>query len=287
MRLSFSIGARANALFFHTLVWQLSLRTAMGARSIFLHDFSMDRIRIETAHNVVIEHRLASVGERIGAYMIDGSIQIAYLLVAALLIGATADTNDDVAWIVALVMAPPFLFYHLWMEQFFNGRSFGKMALRIKVVRLDGSEVGFGAYFLRWLFRLVDISLFSGGVAILSILLGGKGQRIGDLIAGTTVVRSEHVEAEPQRPFETVQTADYQLQLPEVALLNDDDIQVLKEVMRFVEVNRTQHAIDVAYRTKEALEQKMGIRSELKARAFFETVLRDYTYFHGSIDETW
>jgi hypothetical protein len=166
------------------------------------------------------------------------------------------------------------------MEYFFNGQSPGKKMRKIKVVRLDGSSATLGNYLLRWIFRLVDIFLAQGGVAILTILINGKGQRLGDLAAGTTVIKLQSKTS----LYDTVLMPlpeGYQGLYPQVKQLNDNQIALVKEVLQVtfanpdVELkNKLQNHI------KTALEKKMGIISNEESRTFLDTVLKDYTFFN-------
>ena len=69
-----------------------------------------------------------------------------------------------------------------------NGQSIGKKILNIKVVKLNGAQATLGGYLLRWILWPLD-TFFYGGIAILCITIGGKGQRLGDITAGTTVIK--------------------------------------------------------------------------------------------------
>ena len=245
-----------------------------------------NRISIETAQNVIIEHHLANLGERIVAYLVDGLIQTAYIILVVLIFTFVEPKEEELIWTMVVLLAIPFTFYHLAMEAFFHGQSVGKMVMKIRVVKMDGSEVSVVSYFLRWLLRLVDIAAFSGAVAIISIIAGGKGQRIGDIVAGTTVV-STKPRSTMADTFPTAVDENYDLKFPEVALLTDEDINTIKDVMFFVQKNQTEHAVNMAYRTKQALEEKMGISSDMMAKPFFEKLLKDYAYYHTSLDGEW
>lgn len=238
----------------------------------------MSTINIGTSQNVYIEHNLAGLGARIGAFIIDVLIMIAYAIVAYLIFGAGLKMESSIGWLIVYV---PLAFYHLLSEILWNGQSLGKRTTKIKVVRLDGAEPTVANYFLRWLLRVVDISLFSGGVAIVSIIVTERGQRLGDLVAGTTVVSTE-VKRENFEMFAEVDE-NYQIQFPEVAVLSEEDIILIRDVMKHVQNVRSTKAIDLAYKTKIELEKKMDIKSELKASDFFAQILTDYTAHHARL----
>ncbi|MDX1627762.1 MAG: RDD family protein, partial [Fulvivirga sp.] len=147
----------------------------------------MQNVNIRTAQNVGIQYELAGLGNRIAAFVIDAVILFFYLIVVMWMI---SQIQLNSIWIL-FGFYLPVLFYHLICEVFFNGQSIGKKQMKIKVVQLDGSSPTFGAYILRWILRLVDISTFSGAIAVVTISMSKHGQRLGDMAAGTTVVKVE------------------------------------------------------------------------------------------------
>src|SRR3712207_5165916 len=81
----------------------------------------------------------------------------------------------------------PALCYSFLMEVFNHGQSVGKMVMRIRVVKKDGTTPGLGDFFMRWLLQIVDMGF--SGIGLLVMLLTQNTQRIGDLAAGTLVIR--------------------------------------------------------------------------------------------------
>ena len=153
-------------------------------------------VNITTAQNVQIEYEAASVGDRILATIIDNVILVAYIGGLAYLyfgvfeLGDLFDNRDILSTIFSIIIILTFViaaFYHLIFEILYNGQSPGKRAMKTKVVRLDGTEVSIGSYIIRWLFRLIDLQLY-GLIAIILISAGKKGQRLGDIVAGTAVI---------------------------------------------------------------------------------------------------
>ncbi len=92
-----------------------------------------------------------------------------------------------VAYFVILFL--PLFFYHLLCETYLNGQSFGKKIMKMRVVKLDGTQAGIGSYFLRWILAPIDIYFTYGSVGLVTMIVNGKGQRLGDLAAHTTVVK--------------------------------------------------------------------------------------------------
>lgn len=238
----------------------------------------MDQFSIQTTQNVEINYQVASVGDRIVASLIDGAILFLYLFVTVMLFGTTGFL--DKAPILLAVLMAPVLFYSMLCETFLKGQSFGKIAMKIKVVRLDGNELTFGSIFIRWIFRLVDFQLTSGVCALLTVIIGGKGQRLGDLAAGTTVLKLDAKGRIEDTGFLEI-PGDYEPKYPEVAKLNDDDIRVIKEVLAAVKESGFKVEMNpYLYKANDLVCDKMGVAHDMAPYKFLQTVLYDYNYYH-------
>lgn len=242
----------------------------------------MQTVRITTAQNVEIEYAVASIGDRILAAFIDYGILLGYLIGAIILWSfLPGGGSNRVALLVVLYL--PFFFYDLLCEIFLDGQSLGKKQMKIKVIKMDGSSPDIGSYLLRWLLRVVDISLSSGGVAMLTILLNGKGQRLGDIAAGTTVIKLKEDVGLQDTIFTRITDA-YQPVFAQAAELNDQDMAIVKEVLNTgLEVESIEVGNNLEMKAKNVLEERMRIKSDLPPRAFLSTVLRDYNYFKGKL----
>jgi hypothetical protein len=165
----------------------------------------------------------------------------------------------------------PIVVYDLLSEWLLNGRSIGKIALGIRVVMLDGSQPGLGAYLIRWLFRIIESGAFIGGIVpVITIAVNGKGQRLGDMAAGTTVVKLKPAVSLDEvllRPFDE----SYVVQFPEVRLLSDRDIGIVREALRIGDEG-------ILIRTADKIKDVTGINSQLTNRVFLETVVSDYQF---------
>lgn len=158
----------------------------------------MRTVEVITPQNVAINYKLASLGARILAYLIDSLLITAfYIVLFFLLFIPFVEMITDIG-LIFLFLPIIFIstFYHLLMEQFNKGQSLGKAAMRIRVISENGSSPDFMQLFMRWLLRLVDMSLSSGAIAVLTIAITDKGQRVGDILGRTIVIdlrRSETI----------------------------------------------------------------------------------------------
>ena len=247
----------------------------------------MATIRVHTAQNVTLEYEVASLGDRLVAAIIDNLILGAWLIACALIVfnvlkmGRGEAGNITAVVVLGVLVGIPYVFYNLICEVFFNGQSIGKKARDIRVMRLDGTAPRLGDYLLRWLLRIVDTGLpvVGGFVAMLTILLNGKGQRLGDLAAGTTVIKLRRLAS--QNAALPVLPEGYQVVFPQAALLADHDLALVRQLVQQAAV-RKDHALlnEVANKVKALT----GIQTALPDESFLQTVLRDHAYLatHGS-----
>jgi hypothetical protein len=175
----------------------------------------------------------------------------------------------------------PIFFYDLICESLWQGKTIGKYFMKIRVLRVDGTEPTFVHYFLRWIFRPIEIWICTGGIAAISIFINGKGQRIGDLAAGTSVV-SLRDEVKLSDTLLTGYPENYQPEFIEVNNLNDNDIKILKDILKANKLpDIPSVVIDANYKAKSIIEAKMGIKSEKQPLDFINKVIYDYNYYNS------
>ncbi len=174
-----------------------------------------------------------------------------------------------------LLLGLPIFFYNLLFEVLMNGQSPGKYINKIRVVKIDGSKPTFGSYILRWMLRLIDISLASGSVALLTILLNGKGQRLGDIAAGTTVI-TEKKRITIQDTLVTDIPLDYKPTFPQVTMLSDTDIQTIKGLYRSAK-RKGNH--DIIIKLHNKIVGITDIKTGLKPLEFVDIIIKDYNYY--------
>lgn len=234
----------------------------------------MDNFQIETAQNISITQNVAGLGERILAYLIDGLIMIAYVVTMIFILSAM-EVSPGQEWVFMMLLGLPMFLYFLLWEIFWNGRTPGKAAMEIRVVKLDGTKPALSNFLIRWLLRVVDITLSSGSVAVVTILINGKGQRLGDLAAGTTVI-SEKAKTGLNHIIGYDLPENYRPVYSQVTLLSDKDVREIRDLYR-------ESLLKGNYRVISSLSSKvselLGVVPESNASEFIKTVLRDYNYY--------
>ena len=235
----------------------------------------MSSIKITTSQNIDIEYELASLGERIAGAILDDLIKYAYIFLLVVMSVYThfADTLEAVYIIIIFL---PYCFYTLASEIFMNGQTLGKRILNIRVVSLDGGQATTGQYVIRWLFMPIDFYFTFYSCAVLTVAFSTRHQRLGDMIAGTIVIKTTPRVSFQQTVFvPPVQIPDYTVTFPEVVNLTDQEIQLVKEVILMVRTNGN-HAI--ASQAAEKIKQTINVQSSLDPMSFLHTLLADYNY---------
>lgn len=144
-----------------------------------------------TGEAVVLELRLAKLASRTLAILIDFAIQFTALFIFSFLAGALGLVLDTAALEAISLTGTVIVLvgYFVAMETLTRGRTVGKIALGLRVVRDDGGPIRFRHALARGLATLVDFYLLLGSVAMITSLASSRGKRVGDLLAGTVVVR--------------------------------------------------------------------------------------------------
>lgn len=243
----------------------------------------MAELQINTTQNVNISFTAASVGERILAYGIDMLIKIAYVVVIyqilfrVLALDRLLSGMDQWSQIaVGLVFFFPFMFYTLLFESLLEGQTPGKRVLKIKVVKIDGYQASFPDYLIRWFLRIVDINMMGGVIALVSIIISDKSQRLGDMTAGTSVISLKDKVTIDHTILENLQEG-YQPVYPTVIRLSDNDVRIIKET--FLSAKRSGDRA-VMFKLKAKIEEVIQVKAgEPDVNSFVNRVLKDYNYF--------
>lgn len=150
-----------------------------------------DQSPIVTGDAVVLELRLAKLASRSLALAIDVALQLGLVIAGTLaLAGVVSFVDDALAAAIGLVFYIAVVIgYPVAFETATRGRTLGKMALGLRVVREDGGPIRFRHAFVRGLLGVVEIWLTVGSVALIASLASAKGKRLGDYLAGTVAVR--------------------------------------------------------------------------------------------------
>ncbi len=237
----------------------------------------MRTIEITTTQNVTIEYELASFRDRFFAFFIDFWI-LNFSILLLYLFWIWIGGFETINYFLYLVMLPIYLFYSPASEIWMNGQSLGKKAIGIKVAKLNGKQPVISDYLIRWAFRLIDIWFSSGTIAAVLVNSTVRGQRLGDMLANTTVIKvrsSLNIEIADVLRINTRE--NYEPQFPQVRNLNESDMLLIKAVIeRTKKYNNTAHkeALDMLV---QKMREVLNITEIPKDKiAFLKTLLNDY-----------
>ena len=161
-------------------------------------------VEIATGESVVLRYELAGLGSRFFALFIDLTIQVAVLTVAVVLLvwllpahpAATLGKYGRAILTGSFIFAIFLLFfgYFIAFEWLWEGRTPGKRALGLRVVRDGGFPLDFTSALIRNLVRIVEAGLGFYAISAVATLLSPRNRRLGDMAAGTLVVRDRRYE---------------------------------------------------------------------------------------------
>ena len=242
----------------------------------------MDSIKISTTQNVELEYEAAGLGYRLLATVLDSIFIGVYIGIVALCFGLAGwlnasfiDENQFLLMTLLIILGLPILLYHFLSETFMNGQSLGKRIMGIKVVKLDGTQPGVSSYMLRSLFRIIDIQILNGLVAIISIPVSEKSQRVGDMAAGTTVIRKDSAYSLRDTILYR-EIPGYTIVFHQVSLLADKDVAIIKEILDHSLQNKKPQNLKLL---ADKVKIKMGVNVPWKDEDFLQTVLLDYSHY--------
>ena len=149
-----------------------------------------DRVRISTPEGVDVELTLAGIGSRFIAALLDLIVQGTVLLAAGVALGVLGGDAGGLATAVfSILFFLVFFAYDVLFEVRSRGRTLGKRWTGLRVVRSGGRPITFVPSCVRNVMRIVDILPAFYGIGMLSIFVTARNQRLGDLAAGTLIVR--------------------------------------------------------------------------------------------------
>ncbi len=243
----------------------------------------MQSIEIRTTQNVTIEYELATLTSRIVAFVIDIIIVriacvIFTMLISALVGGLIWEDHFSTLFLQVFLPLWGFILYQFVSEALADGQSFGKKAMSLKVVRLDGREPSLSDYLLRAIFHIVDTGMSMGILASLLISSSTKKQRLGDMTANTTVISlKQNLRFRLQDILKINTLDDYEPQYPEVRKLSEQDMLFIKNaIARYQEYRNPAHANSIRELVQH-LEKVLELEeSPINKMEFLKTLIRDY-----------
>ena len=236
---------------------------------------------IITGQNVRIQQTAATVLQRVVAWVIDYIVLMIIMFVFTALFLSLMSTisisfgsrvGEDIEQFFTVIFFLGILMYPFWMELFNNGQSLGKMAMRIRVVCLDGTRPSISAFFIRWITLIID-----GALGLAFIIFSKNSQRIGDLAAGTTVVKVS--KADQPAIFNALYfiSKNFQPTFPEASKLTMHQIGIIEKVLDMEFGEERSSYID---QLTEKITKMLGIMpKDNNKEHFLITLYNDFQFY--------
>ncbi|MFD0939960.1 RDD family protein [Pedobacter boryungensis] len=235
----------------------------------------METVKVNTSQHIDIDYPVAGLGERFAGWLIDMGLFIAIFLIFLILFSMTGLSGSGLFdTIMLIIYGVGYVFYDLLCEVFMNGQSIGKRLVKIKVISLNGAQASLGQYFIRWVFRIVDFPLTSWVGGLICVAVTENKQRIGDIVAGTTLIKTV-----PRTQFQHIAfhpvAEEYNPVFDGVNQMTDRDIELVHEVLNTYYKTRNH---DLIYHMAAKVSAHLGITvpSGMNELEFLSTVLMDY-----------
>lgn len=248
-----------------------------------------------SAQNVKIEYEYATVVQRTTATIIDATTVAVYLVIMMIVLGRVG--SSQVLFLELLLMKLPWIFYHPILEYLTQGQTLGKFAVGIRVVTYDGERPGLREIFTRWIFKghfmWISFSFFAApgelvGVGIIHICMGiigfmyasvsEKKQRMGDVMAGTIVIKDKSAVRYSLRDVLSIKSQEnYTPEYPNVVRFTDEDMLLIKNtiqrVRKYPNAETKKFAVELANESAKLIGLEKTPEKRLK---FLQTLLQDY-----------
>lgn len=260
----------------------------------------MSIIRIPTNFNIEIEFEIPEFYRRLIALLIDLLLEFFYLQFIGQILGNMNSGGID-AYAIFLLLILPVILYHIVLEVTMNGQSLGKKIMGIRVVNEIGGRPSISQFLIRWLLRVSDLwmmiifylllsdpNLFRDadstflvlaalGFLVTDIVLvvsTKKGQRIGDILAKTILIRTNTKGSIDDTVFVAV-ADNYIPSYPQIMQLSDKDINAIKSIL---ESSRKRGDFTMAENAGQKIKTHLQIVSDLPPLEFLDVLLKDYNY---------
>lgn len=233
---------------------------------------------IVTGQFVRINQAPASLGERMGAQLIDWVIEFVWVFAMIWLLTQlekTITNNTILLTIFLLLLFVPIIFYSLLWELFNHGQTPGKQLMKLRVVNVDGSSPSLGSLVMRWLLWIADGPTL-GFLGIFVMLITRNHQRFGDMAAGTMVIKlaSYNKISVTLDEFDHL-SPDYKPHYPQAADLSLEQVNLISQTLKAHPDDP--HVETLANKVKQVLAIA-NIR-EANSYDFLSRIIRDYQYY--------
>lgn len=250
------------------------------------------RYTVDTPENITFAYDVAGIGSRFLAAIVDtllllvlqAGIWAVFILMMSQLDPIGATTATSIVTAVAIFLSFVLLWgYYILFEMLWSGQTPGKRAVGLRVVREGGRPITFVASAIRNLIRFIDFLPGFYGLGVMVMFIDQRARRLGDLAAGTLVVKERgtvSLESLTRQtdPLPTAATngEPVQLKLPNLHLVTEEDYNLVQDFLRRrSELGRESRA-QLGAQLAENLRVRLGIPPDSYHESFLEYLAYEY-----------
>jgi uncharacterized RDD family membrane protein YckC len=267
----------------------------------------MSVIKVPTSFNIDVEFEIPEFYRRLISLLIDVLIEFFYYKIAIEIFKSILRNNnvfdEDTQYnlqAIGLLLFLPIMVYHVVLEITMNGQSIGKKIMGIQVVNENGGRASISQFLIRWLLRVSDVWIIAlifvlasnpnfrdlettfivlAALAflitdIVLVVSSKKGQRIGDILAHTILIRTNSRTSIEETVFQEVADT-YTPAFPQIMQLSDRDINAIKSIL---ETAKRKGDFNMAATASEKIKAHLKIDSAMSPFDFLDVLLKDYNY---------
>ena len=232
----------------------------------------MKVIDITTSHNIVVRYELATLLQRILSTIIDMGIMVFITLVLSFIFGVL-----ELFSVLTVLVFLVFVFYHLLFEMFYGGQTIGKKLLNIQVINFQGKSPNPNEVLQRWVYRIIDITLSFGTLAAIYITTSSNNQRIGDLMAGTSVIKKRPEKLVSLKHVDRINERNHEVAYPEIKVYEEQRILFIKETLDRHRNHPNDSTRKVLSQLAIKIQEDLNIDQKNRNNVdFLSTLIKDY-----------
>ena len=260
-----------------------------------------DRYTIDTPENIEFAYDVAGIGSRFLAAIVDtlliGLAEVVVLIVLGLVI-SSLDLSGGASGSLLVALGALLTFVILWgyyiaFELLWSGQSPGKRVIGLRVVHEGGRPITFVGSAVRNLIRIVDFLPFFYGIGVIVMFVDRRARRLGDLAAGTLVVKERRgvtleslTEGAVAPPISAPGVPTPQPTLSNVALLSDQDYNLIQEFLRRRDELGRDARARLGVQLAGGIQARLGLPQGGDAERFLQYVATEYQLFKRQQSES-
>jgi uncharacterized RDD family membrane protein YckC len=256
-------------------------------------------LTIDTPENIDFQFDIAGLGSRLFAAVIDfivlGFIFIVCNTIMLMIVGSSSEFFSNTSGVTAFVSIFWFVFqwfYFVIFELIWDGQSIGKRLLQLRVIKQNGQPLTFTASIIRNLIRTIDFLPMLYGLGLIVAFIHPRTRRLGDLAAGTIVVK-EHSSITLSQLVESNAKPDVALAiqgigqtLDNVHLLTEEDYLLVRDFLEQAPMLNSEARNRLGIQLAQTLQARLSLPEGGNAEQFLRYVANEYLLYKQSLSES-